>query len=187
MLLGPETAATNTVLVTKGTLPHIENKLQATRASFNEPQILIIQDGQQNYQISKVYPQYVFTDPEHLNLFIKTVRERELLGKFLPDKIYQQNHDRDPISRRKVVRLWVRNELQSDPEVTMTFENTSANEQKDWYLREFRYPAILSNKGRAVEITTLDMAGIKTTFLFADRDTESEPRCRSPRTSMPAG
>lgn len=141
----------------------MEDKLDATQVNFDEAQELVIQTGDQDYKIyNDVYPQYDFANASDADDFISKVRERELLGKYLPDRIYVNGQTRKPLARCKVVRVWKRNAplplqaigLQTRLEITMTFENTRDDKQHEFNLDAYDFPAELFPNDRTVEIRT---------------------------------
>jgi hypothetical protein len=97
---------------------------------------LIVQT-QLGHKVNEIYPVYQFKKPEDLDLFIRMVRERELLEKFQPEWVYLNDKKKDSIARNKVVRLWKKDGvplsgsgLLPRAKVTLTFLNTSGKQQE---------------------------------------------------------
>ncbi|KAF7545324.1 hypothetical protein G7Z17_g9262 [Cylindrodendrum hubeiense] len=120
-----------------GTIPSTNNKLDGNEVSFLEKQLLTVESDTQ-YTIYLVDPQYTFRDTASCNLFMNRVRERTLLGSFLAKEIIESNPSASTggllcfspsvsrglsLARRKIVRLWERENENTNPIITLTFHD----------------------------------------------------------------
>ena len=164
------------MLVPLHKLPFVENSLEAKYVSFNLPQEMIVKT-QQGHEVSprEYYPKYQFDKPEHLDLFLRILRERSLLGKFMPSWVYMGSKKSTLLARRKVFRLWEK-QTSAGLDVTLTFLGT--DEKQHELNLAFYDPATLSQK--TVDIAQRDESGSKgkgkantITFEFSDRQSDS--------------
>ncbi|KAH7160372.1 hypothetical protein B0J13DRAFT_541040 [Dactylonectria estremocensis] len=168
-----------------GTIPSSPDDLDSKEVAFLENQLITVESETQ-YAIYLVEPQYSFQDRTVCNDFMARVRERTLLGTFLPKEIIKNvpstsisslfclSHSSSrglTLARWKVVRLWQRAENDnSNPLVTLTFHDRSKHPPRftEWSLQTFREGALLMRHELGVALSR--HTGEEVVFVFKTRE-----------------
>ncbi|VUC25916.1 unnamed protein product [Clonostachys rosea] len=177
-----ETSDRNTVVtheVRFGTIPNTPQNLDANECDFLEEQLLTV-ETLTDYAVYRLDPIYKFETSRACDKFMAKVRERELVGKFLPIEISKKN-TQSPwknlccmmvggskdilLARDKVVCLWEKSRgLGKIPDTTITFHDRNTRKYIEWPLRDFIDASPVMN--RAVELSWRNTADVAV-FTFA--------------------
>ena len=157
-----------------GTIPLTEDDQDAQGVSFQENQHLTLEIDDDEFAVYLLSPQYQFNSAEDCNEFMSRIRERELLGSFLPrevsksippapggwiSRLKSSSSREQTLARHKIVRIWERNlGSRVGPLVTMTFHDRSKDPPnfREWSLKDFRETALPMRHGMAIELSRFD-------------------------------
>jgi hypothetical protein len=135
-----------------------------------------------DYAVYRLDPIYKFETPRACDKFMMKVRERELVGKFLPVEIAKKN-TQSPwknlccmmvggskdilLARDKLVCLWEKSRgLSKILDTTITFHDRNTRKYVEWPLRDFIDASLVIN--RAVELSWRNNADVAV-FTFAGK------------------
>ncbi|CAG9983624.1 unnamed protein product [Clonostachys byssicola] len=171
-----ESSDRNTVVtheVQFGTIPNTPQNLDAKECDFLEDQLLTVETST-DYAVYRLDPIYKFETSRACDKFMMKIRERELVGKFLPVEVSKKN-TQSPwknlccmmvggskdvlLARDKLVCLWEKSRgLSKIPDTTITFHDRNSRKYVEWPLRDFIDASLVMN--RAVELSWRNNADV---------------------------
>ncbi|CAI6042490.1 unnamed protein product [Clonostachys chloroleuca] len=171
-----ESSDRNTVVtheVQFSTIPNTPQNVDAKECDFLEDQLLTVETST-DYAVYRLDPIYKFETSRACDKFMMKVRERELVGKFLPVEISKKNAQ-SPwknlccmmvggskdilLARDKPVCLWEKSRgLSKIPDTTITFHDRNTRKYAEWPLRDFIDASLVMN--RAVELSWRNNADV---------------------------
>lgn len=157
----PFVYANDACVVPRGNIWFEDEDLGDLSVSFLEAHDITV-ENEEGYKVYRAYSVYAFSTVEHREQFLVHVRERQLLGRFLAEKVWEKG---DLIAQQKVVRLWKKTapSPKEMPKITLSF---IGRDEKPYErsLGEFhRKPAVRGNRVDLIDAASKS----KTTLEFS--------------------
>jgi hypothetical protein len=165
--------------VPRGHIWFEDEDLEDLSVSFLEAHDFTVQNAE-GYKVYRAYSIYEFGNVGHREEFLVHVRERQLLGRYFAEKIWEKG---DLIAQQKVVRLWKKTASRESQKTTLSF---IGRDEKPYEraLVDFRRSPTL--RGDRVDLVDL-MGGATTTLECRPIPKAPKPKRRlfgsRPRTS----
>jgi hypothetical protein len=150
--------------VPRGNIWFEDEDLEDVSVSFLEAHDITIQNSE-GYKVYRSYSLYQFGTVEDRELFLVHVRERQLLGRYFAEKIWERG---ELIAQQKVVRLWKKTTRGESQKTTLSFIGRDEKPYERPLVDFSRSPTLRENR------VDLMAGGSKTTLEF--RRPPSQPR-----------
>ncbi|KAK4096927.1 hypothetical protein N658DRAFT_510810 [Parathielavia hyrcaniae] len=144
--------------IPRGNIWFEDEDMEDRSVSFLEPHDITVQNAE-GYKVYRAYSLYEFGTVEHRELFLVSVRERELLGRYCADKIWEKG---ELIAQQKVVRLWKKKASDMSQKTTLAFIGRDEKPYERPLVDFRRSPALRADRVELVDV----VRGTNTTFEF---------------------
>lgn len=124
--------------------------------SFLEPHDITVQNSE-GYKVYRAYSIYEFGTVDHREEFLVHVRERELLGRYFVEKIWERG---ELIAQQRVVRLWRKTTSRESQKTTLSFICRDEKPYERPLVDFRRSPTVRGNRVELVDV----VGGSKTTL-----------------------
>ncbi|KAH6843418.1 hypothetical protein B0I37DRAFT_313771 [Chaetomium sp. MPI-CAGE-AT-0009] len=144
--------------VPRGNIWFEDEDLEDLSVSFLEAHDITIQNAE-GYKVYRSYSIYQFGTVAHRENFLVHVRERQLLGRYFAEKIWERG---ELIAQQKVVRLWRKTTSRESQKTTLSFIGRDERPYERPVVDFRRSPTLRENRVELVEV----VGGSKTTLEF---------------------
>jgi hypothetical protein len=144
--------------VPRGNIWFEDEDLEDLSVSFLEPHDITIQN-EEGYKVYRSYSIYQFGTVAHREEFLVHVRERQLLGRYFAEKIWE---GRDLIAQQKVVRLWRKTTSRESQKTTLSFIGRDERPYERALVDFRRSPTLRDNRAELADV----VGSSKTTLEF---------------------
>jgi len=124
--------------------------------SFLEPHDITVQNAE-GFKVYRAFTCYAFAKVEQREQFLIHARERELLGRYFADKIWERG---ELIAQQKVVRLWKKTISKESQKTTLAFIGRDEKPYERPLVDFRRSPTVRDNKVELIDV----VSGMKTTL-----------------------
>jgi hypothetical protein len=164
----PKVADETNPAVPRGKIWFEDEDMDDRSVSFLEPHDITVQNAE-GYKVYRAYSLYEFSAVEHREQFLVHARERQLLGRYFADKIWDKG---ELVAQQKVIRLWKKTASRESQRTTLAF---IGRDEKPYErpLVDFRRSPTL--RGDKVELVDLG-AGGKMTLEFRPPPKQKPPK-----------
>ncbi|EAQ85488.1 predicted protein [Chaetomium globosum CBS 148.51] len=142
----------------RGNIWFEDEDLEDLSVSFLEAHDITIQDAE-GYKVYRSYSIYQFGTVAHREEFLVHVRERQLLGRYFAEKIWERG---ELIAQQKVVRLWRKTTSRESQKTTLSFIGRDERPYERPLVDFRRSPTLRENRVDLVDV----VGGGKTTVEF---------------------
>ncbi len=126
--------------------------------SFLEPHDITVQNAE-GFKVYRAFTCYAFAKVEQREQFLIHARERELLGRYFADRIWERG---ELIAQQKVVRLWKKTISKESQKTTLAFIGRDEKPYERPLVDFRRSPMVRDNRVELIDV----VSGMKTTVEF---------------------